>query len=134
MAGHRLSTKMDTVMMRVQPLGHQLEVEVEVEPVQTEPGLVIVEIIEDSLTAMVKNLVELLINLVSSKIELLRRVSRIMQYIQLFQVKILPFHPSNSCYFSIYGSLKHLICSRVTGFHRWANLFSLNFFTRKTFI
>ena len=75
MAGHSLSTKMDTVMTRVQPQGHQAEVEVEVESVQTEPGLVIVEIIEDSLTAMVKNLVELLINLVSFKIELLCRVS-----------------------------------------------------------
>ena len=72
--GHSHSTKMDTVMMRVQPLGYQAEVEVAVEAVQTEPGLVIVEIIEGSLTAMVKNLVELLINLVSSKIELLCRV------------------------------------------------------------
>ena len=71
-AGHKLSTKMDIVMTRVQPRGHQ--VEVEVESVQTEPGLVIVEIIEDSHTAMVKNLVELLINPVSSKIKLLCRV------------------------------------------------------------
>ena len=67
------STQMDTVMMREQPLGHQAEVGVSA--VQTEPGLVIVEIIEDSLTAMVKNLVELLINLVSFKIELLCIVS-----------------------------------------------------------
>lgn len=80
-ADHRLFTKMDTVMMRVQPQGHQLEVEVEVESVQTEPGLVIVEIIEDSLTAMVKNLVELLINLVSSKIELLCKVSHYAVYL-----------------------------------------------------
>ena len=65
--GHRHSTQMDTAMMRVQPLEHQAEVEVWA--VQTEPGLVIVEIIEDSLTAMVKNLVELLINLVSFKTE-----------------------------------------------------------------
>lgn len=73
-AGRRHSTKMDTVMMRVQPLGYQVEVEVAVEAVQTEPGLVIVEIIEGSLTAMAKNLVEPLINLVSSKIELLCKV------------------------------------------------------------
>lgn len=77
--GHRHSTQMDTAMMRVQPLGHQAEVEVWA--VQTEPGLEIVEIIEDSLTAMVKNLVELLINLVSFKIELLCRVSHYAVYL-----------------------------------------------------
>ena len=81
MADHRHSTKMDTVMTRVQPLGCQAEVEVELEAVQTEPGLVIVEIIEGSLTAMDKNLVELLINLVSSKIEFICRISHYVVYL-----------------------------------------------------
>ena len=71
---HRPSTKMDTVMMREQALEYQVEEEVEAEAVQTEPDLVPQEIIEGSPTVMAKSLVEVLINLVSTKIDLLCKV------------------------------------------------------------
>lgn len=76
MAARRPSTKMCTAMTRLPPLGYPAEVagevvaavgEVEAEAVQTERDLVIVEIIEDSLTTTAKRLVEVPRNLVSSK-------------------------------------------------------------------
>lgn len=66
MGGHRPSIKMDTVMMRLHPVGYQ------VEAVQTDPDRAVAEIIEGSPTVMVKNHVEVLLNLVSFKIYLLQ--------------------------------------------------------------
>ena len=87
MAARRPSTKMCTAMTRLPPLGYPVAAEVvaevagevvaaaavaavgevEAEAVQTERDLVIVEIIEDSLTTTAKRLVEVPRNLVSSK-------------------------------------------------------------------